>query len=276
MRLIRGLVTAFSTYSRIPMPPVDWSEENRGCALYFLPLVGAAAGGVVWFWLFLCKMLEFSSLLQGTVAAALPVLFTGGIHMDGFLDASDALASWQPPAKRLEIMKDSHVGAGAVTACCLYLLLSAGVLGEASDGEAPALALCFVASRAAGVWTSVTWKTARPGGMLDHFTHTARKRTAVVVCASVLAACAVLWMFLLKWKGALPLLALGICVLVYRRMARRAFGGVTGDLAGWLIQVSELSMLAAVVIGGKLSMLSAVVIGGKLSMPAAVVIGGKL
>ncbi len=252
MRLICGLLMAFAVYSRIPVPRVEWSEENRGCALYFLPLVGAVVGGAVALWLLLCGKMGFSPVLQGSVAAALPVLITGGIHMDGFLDTSDALASWQPPERRLEILKDSHVGAGAVTACAVYLLLSAGVLSEASAREALPLALCFAASRAAGAWTSVVMRGARPGGMLDGFTGAARKRTVGAVCFLVLAACAVLWVFLLKWKGALPLLVLGVCVLLYRRMAYRSFGGVTGDLAGWMIEISELCMMAAVVMGGKL------------------------
>ena len=41
MRLIRSFVIAFSTYSRIPMPQVEWSEENRKYAMWFFPLIGA-------------------------------------------------------------------------------------------------------------------------------------------------------------------------------------------------------------------------------------------
>ena len=252
MHIMSGLVIAFATYSRIPMPPVDWSEENRRCALYFLPLVGAVVGGAVWLWLILYDLLALSPLLRGAGAAALPLLLTGGIHMDGFLDTSDALASWQPPERRLEILKDSRVGSGAVMACGVYLLLSAGVLGEAAVGDAPALALCFVASRAMSAWTSTVLRGARPGGMLDGFTRTARKRSMGIVCALVLAACAAVWIWLLGWRAVLPLLAAGGCALLYRQMAYRAFGGVTGDLAGWLTQVSELSLLAAIVIGGRL------------------------
>ena len=43
-----------------------------------------------------------------------------------------------------------------------------------------------------------------------------------------------------------------LCVLGYRRMAYRQFGGVTGDLAGWFLQVTELVLTAVIVIGGRL------------------------
>lgn len=251
MDLIHGLVIAFATYSRIPMPRVDWSDEDRRHALCFLPLVGTVVGIAVWLWLFLCDRLPLSPLFRGAVGAVIPLLLTGGIHMDGFLDTSDALASWQPPQKRLEILKDSHVGSGAVMTCAMYILLYAAVLGETEGSDGSALALCYIASRAVSAWTSVILRRARPGGMLDSFACKVQKKTVSVVCGLVLVACIVGWLLLCQ-RGVLPLLALGGCVFVYWRMAYRLFGGVTGDLAGWFTQVSELCMLAAIVIGGKL------------------------
>lgn len=251
MRLISALTIAFSTYSRIPTPHAEWTEENRRYALCFLPLVGAVTGAAVGCGLLLCEALSLSPLLRGAVAAALPLLLTGGIHMDGFLDTADALASWRPPEKRLEILKDSRVGAGAVMACGVYLLLNAAVLGEADAACAPALALCYVVSRSMSAWTSVALKSARPGGMLDGFARVTSRRAVACVCAGALAICAAIWVALLGWRALWPLLAAGLCALCYSRMAYRNFGGVTGDLAGWLTQVSELCMLFAIVIGGK-------------------------
>lgn len=117
MHVIRSLCIAFSTYSRIPVPQVAWTDENRKYSMCFFPLIGAVIGLLLWGWLALCDVLGFGALLRGAVGALLPILVTGGIHMDGFMDTSDALASWQPPEKRLEILKDSHVGAFAVLGC---------------------------------------------------------------------------------------------------------------------------------------------------------------
>ena len=117
MHVIRSLCIAFSTYSRIPVPQVAWTDENRKYSMCFFPLIGAVIGLLLWGWLALCDVLGFGALLRGAVGALLPILVTGGIHMDGFMDTSDALASWQSPEKRLEILKDSHVGAFAVLGC---------------------------------------------------------------------------------------------------------------------------------------------------------------
>ena len=117
MPVIRSLLTAFSTYSRIPVPQVEWNEENRRYSMCFFPLVGLVIGLFLWGWLALCRCSGIGPLIRGAVAALLPLAITGGIHMDGYMDTTDALASWQPVEKRLEILKDSHAGAFAQCFC---------------------------------------------------------------------------------------------------------------------------------------------------------------
>ena len=120
MRVIRSMFIAFSTYSRIPVPQVEWSDENRKYTMCFFPLIGAVIGLLLWGWLWLCAALAIGPVLRGAVGALIPLLVTGGIHMDGFMDTSDAMASWQTKERRLEILKDSHVGAFAVIGCVGY------------------------------------------------------------------------------------------------------------------------------------------------------------
>ncbi|MBQ3575004.1 MAG: adenosylcobinamide-GDP ribazoletransferase, partial [Clostridia bacterium] len=52
--MIRSFIIAFSTYSKIPMPHVDWSEENKRYSMCFFPLIGAAVGLVLAAWLWIC------------------------------------------------------------------------------------------------------------------------------------------------------------------------------------------------------------------------------
>ena len=96
MPVFRSLLIAFSTYSRIPVPQVEWNEENRRWSMCFFPLVGLVIGLLLWGWLALCGSLKIGPFLRGAVSAMIPLLLTGGIHMDGYMDTIDALASWQP------------------------------------------------------------------------------------------------------------------------------------------------------------------------------------
>ena len=253
MRLISSFVIAFATYSRLPMPRVDWTEENRRYALCFFPLIGAVIGLALYLWLFLCRAAGFGSLLKGAVAAALPVLITGGIHLYGFMDTRDAMASWQEPARRLEILKDSHVGAFAVMGCALYLLLEAGLLSELSGKTALAAMACFVLSRALSAWLSVALKQARPGGMLDGFASTAAGRAVKLSAVGYILICFVFMALLKPLSAALCAAVTALTILYYKKMTAKYFGGVTGDLAGWFLCVQELLSLAAALIGGMIA-----------------------
>ena len=253
MPVLRSLLIAFSTYSRIPVPQVEWNEENRRWSMCFFPLVGLVIGLLLWGWLVLCSSLKIGPFLRGAVSAMLPLLLTGGIHMDGYMDTIDALASWQPKEKRLEILKDSRVGAFAVMGCAGYLLLSAALYAEAGPADGIRLAGVFILSRALSAFALIRLKNARNRGMLDD-TAKASGRRAVAFSSAVYAFfCLLLWLVSGSWTAA-PLCALAavLCCLYYRHMAYKQFGGVTGDLAGWFLQVTELVLSAVIVIGGRL------------------------
>ena len=96
----------------------------------------------------LCVLADFGMLMRAAGFVLIPVLVTGGIHLDGYLDTVDALSSWQPKERKLEILKDSHAGAFAVIMGCAYFILALGVLSETEDQALPVLGIGFVLSRA--------------------------------------------------------------------------------------------------------------------------------
>ena len=114
MKVLESIVVAFSMYSKIPMPHIEWNKENMKNVLCFFPWVGAVAGVLVWLWFRVSDQFGFGVMLRASVAVLIPVLVTGGIHLDGLLDTADALSSWQTRERRLEILKDSHAGAFAI------------------------------------------------------------------------------------------------------------------------------------------------------------------
>lgn len=253
MPVIRSLVIAFSTYSRIPMPQVEWTEENRRYSLCYFPLIGLAVGLAVWGWLTLCEALKIGPFLRGVVAALMPLFLTGGIHMDGFMDTTDALASWQPKEKRLEILKDSHVGAFAVMACTGYLLLSSALLSEVALKQAPSLIGVYVLSRALSAFSVVQLKSAKLQGMLNDVSHASPNQPILLSGGIYTLLCMLFWGLTGGWMLCVVcLLTSALCFFAYQRMACRQFGGVTGDLAGWFLQVTELALIAVIVTGGKL------------------------
>ena len=114
MSIIKSIIVAFSMYSRIPMPRFNWNSKDMKYHLIFFPWVGAVIGGLEYGWQKLSYEFNISYIVFTLIALVIPVIVTGGFHVDGYMDTSDALASWGDKEKRLEILKDSHVGAFAV------------------------------------------------------------------------------------------------------------------------------------------------------------------
>ena len=264
--MLEGLAAAFSTYSAIPVPYRSSGGPGTGAALFAFPAVGLVIGAAEIIAFRLLRIFRPGAFLQGCVLAALPVLITGGIHMDGFMDTCDAIHSWKGREERLAIMKDPHTGAYAVMGAVLYMLITAGLWSEMTAAVLPVASAGFMLSRALSALAAVLLPKARKEGMrkaaTDGMPASAGRLCSFIGApanpAAEAAAAA-------KSVPAMPLPAAGLLTgasavlaevlvfLYYHRMSVRNFGGTTGDLAGWFLQTAELAVLAAVFAAGRLT-----------------------
>ncbi len=253
MNLLKSFVIAFSMYSRIPMPRLEWNKQSMRYSMAFFPLIGVVIGGLSLLVWWLCRLLGFGVLLQSALLCALPVAVTGGIHLDGYCDTVDALSSRQPRERKLEILKDPHTGAFAVLFCCVYFLLQFGLYTEiATVWQMLLTGLGFVLSRGCSVAALLTFRSAKRSGTLYLFSSRAQRRGVLISACCYIAAT----LFCSAMINIVTMLIIAAAVLLlfgyYRWMSYRQFGGVTGDLAGWFLQVCELGILAAVVLSSKI------------------------
>lgn len=246
---MRPLIIAFSMYSKIPMPHFEWKEEDMRYAMCFFPLVGLAVGLIFWLAGQVLFWLEAGPFFRGAVLAAIPVIVTGGIHVDGFLDTCDARASYGDRKRKLEILKDSHVGAFAVISGVVYFLLLAGAYSELTKTCLLLYSPLFVVSRSLSGLAVALFPNAREHGMLADFTAGAQKKAIAASMVGYLVLAAAL-MLDVNWRLAfLPLLGAVLTFLYYWRFSNREFGGITGDLAGYFLQLCELVTALALVFG---------------------------
>ncbi len=252
---MKSLIIAFAMYSKLPMPRVEWEQKALSWALCWFPLVGAVIGAALWGWLALAEFLGFGRIFTAAVALLLPIALSGGIHLDGFCDTCDALSSHQSRERKLEILKDSHTGAFAILCCGLYLILFFAAWCEVLSAPVPALYLGPVLSRALSGLFALSLPNARGRGLLATFTgpmDTARARAVLAVWAAAAAAAMVI---LSPWTGTGALIGAALACLYYVTMARRQFGGVTGDLAGFFLQLCELGMVLGAAVAQRMEVL---------------------
>lgn len=248
MQLINAFLIAFSTYSKIPVPQADWNEKNMRYSICFFPFVGAVQGILLYLWWRICTFAGFGTLIWSFVAAVLPVLVNGGIHMDGFLDTMDAVHSYKSREEKLAILKDPHMGAFGVICGIIYFMLYAAFASEIRSGtEVLLLGGGYVCSRILSGIALVTLKGAKKEGMLYHFASNAHKRRVRFVLTVLFAAAAAYLLVLAPVPAACALLCTGIFFLSYKWMAYRTFGGITGDLEGYFLTGCELVFLIAIV-----------------------------
>ena len=155
--LFETIAVAFAMFSALPVPQPEWNRRNMRYALCAFPLIGVVIGGLWWGWSALCGALHLPDLLRAAGLCLLPAAVTGGIHLDGYADTCDALASHGSPEKRQEILKDPRCGAFAIICLCLYFIGDLALCGAVRlDRQAlVCMGLAFVLSRvvgANGVW----------------------------------------------------------------------------------------------------------------------------
>ena len=246
MTAVETVLVAFAMFSALPAPQPVWNERNMRYTLCAFPLIGAVCGGLWWGWCALCAWLPVPDLLRGAGLCLLPVLVTGGIHLDGYADTWDALASCAPPEKKQEILKDPRCGAFAVIKLCTYFVayLALCEVLEPTPRALGCMSCAFVLERAMSGLAVCRFPLAKNTGLAYTFATAADKKNAgrILYAVTLLAAAGMIAL------GGTLVLAAGLLVFLrYRTVAQKQFGGLSGDLAGWFLQRAELWMLAALV-----------------------------
>ena len=236
-RYLHAFAMCQSMFCAIPCPWQVWDEKARDKMLLFLPLVGLEIGAL---WALLawgCEALELPAAIRALALAAFPYLATGCIHLDGFMDVTDAVKSCRSPERRREILKDSHVGSFAVIYLAL-VLLSQFALFQAGEGPVWVLALIPAASRCC---SALAVEALPPMSTSQYAQRKKRKAHIALILAMLLATAAG---FLLFGKYGFSLVG---CLAGYGLALRRSYrslGGMNGDIAGYSLTLAELTAVA--------------------------------
>jgi adenosylcobinamide-GDP ribazoletransferase len=240
---MRNLRTAFGLLTTLPLGmPDDWQPGDSGRAGIWFPLVGIVVGGLVWL-VWQALMLYFPSMIVGVLTLTVWVFLTGGLHLDGLADCFDGLFVSGTRERRLEIMKDPHLGVFGGIGLLLVLFTKAAALSLLTLSSGMGIMLAATISR----WFILPaglLPLAHSGGMGADFALGLR-RSAIFMTA-ILPLGIALFVDARGLSAIFVALTAGVFVLW---LAYKRIGGVSGDVFGLLVEVTETVVLLSFIVG---------------------------
>jgi adenosylcobinamide-GDP ribazoletransferase len=240
---LRSLRIAFGLLTTLPVRlPDDWSAGDSGRASIWYPFVGLVVGAIAWL-VWKAAIFAFPGWVAGVLTLIVWVVLTGGLHLDGLADCCDGLLASTSVERRLEIMKDPHIGAFGVIGLILILLLKAAALMSQTSVSSPGILLAASLARWC-ILPAALLPQARSSGMGADFALGFRR--SFILWGAILP---LLIAFLLGVRGFISTaagLGAALCVLW---LARSRIGGVTGDVFGMIVEIVEVTVLVAFLIG---------------------------
>lgn len=246
---MKRFISAFGFLTTLPMPVIEMVRGDLGGAAVWFPFVGAVLGALLYGVYYAAHtVLPLPVCVALTLAAW--AWLTGGLHLDGVADCGDGFFAAVSRERRLEIMRDPRMGAFGGIALFLFLILKATALAEARGtlrglNEAiwigPVFPLLF-APIVARYMLLIAAKqpSARPGGLGDEFARHFGAGT-FVVGAIVPVGVALLDPCPLRAVCAIVAALLTTGTVIFK--ARSKLGGMTGDVLGLSVELSELAVL---------------------------------
>lgn len=236
---MKFLRLAFSLLTILPAGSFSETPEpgDAGRAGIWYPLVGLVIGilaGLGW-WFF---HLLFPAELAACLTLSVWVLITGGLHLDGLADSCDGLLAAAAPERRLQIIADAHIGTFGVVGLILSLMIKLAVLYTL-----PSTSIFFILifSTTFSRWLVLIagkQPLARSSGMAADFAAGLSDKTIPV--AAILPS---ILMIYGGWPAALAAGLAGLASAGIFALARSRIGGISGDVFGLTIEVSELVIL---------------------------------
>jgi len=241
-------------YSVIPMPKIEWEKKNMKYIFIFFPFIGLTIGLFEYIWYNFSQSFELNNILTSAVMLIIPIIISGGIHLDGLIDTCDAIFSYGDKEKKLEIMKDPRTGAFGVIGCCVYFIMLFGTFNQLI--ETPEfiflVIFIFVISRCVSAIALLTVKKAKSSGLGATFSDSSGKTANMTFLILYLLLTFIFIFYVNIFLSIIILITILLYISLYIYLIKKHFGGITGDLTGFLIMSTELLLVLIIAIGGKI------------------------
>lgn len=259
--MLKKILAALMLYSKVYIPCRGLNKEDFEGAITYLPIVGIIIGALQYILFLIAKIFRLPVFVTTLGYILVPLIVTGGFHVDGFMDTEDALKSYRSREEKLSILKDPHIGAFSIISLLIYVLIEAasvytvlyfaqknielaGNVVYISYGMLLLIPTDFIV-RAIAVILSIKLKKAKESGMLNSEISNTDRMVIVLNIGFIIAGYSLL--VYINWIAAAGIiLIMLIYILLYRNKMYREFGGVSGDIIGYYICKARLLFIVVI------------------------------
>jgi adenosylcobinamide-GDP ribazoletransferase len=242
-KLFKSFYMSFGMFCAIPVPTAKWDDRCTNRILVFMPVIGLIIGLLWYGLLLLLGLFAFPIIIKAALIMLFPFVVTGFLHLDGFMDTSDALLSRRTREEKLRILKDPHTGAFAVISLgvvfVLWFAAAYAIMQKAHDIQIMQLLIFIpVLSRSASGFALLTMQTIEQSSYAAFFKKGTGLSQKIILAAIALIACC----FMVYLSGIKGVVVCGAMLLLFWSAvfnAKHGLGGVSGDVAGYALIVAE-------------------------------------
>lgn len=242
---MKGFLLALQFLTVIPVRIRDIHKNNMPLSLIYFPIIGLLIG------IFLAGLnnlflsIKLGQFASSIILVVLLIIITGGLHLDGLSDTTDAFLSRKSKEEMLRIMRDSTVGVMGVLSLISIILLKISLLFSIDTPlKTASLLLMCILSRWALVFSIALFPYARQEGKLKAFINEDNPRIAIIASVIALVCALLIWGF----KGLFVFLVVALNAYLIGKFIMRKIDGITGDTLGAINELCEVIVLLTICI----------------------------
>jgi adenosylcobinamide-GDP ribazoletransferase len=239
--MIKVFLLQLQFLTRIPVfIKIDFDENRFAKGIIFAPVIGLIIGGVLSLIYYLANFLDNRLIIAIFIVFA-EIIVTGGLHLDGLADSCDGLFSGRNKEKTLEIMKDSRIGTNGAIGIILLIIFKISILFSLGKDDFIKYLLIFpVMGRLNVVWSAGISKYARNSeGMGKSITNITGVKQIIISSIITL----IIGVLILKIYFLIVFVMSILFVLTFTFYVKRKIDGITGDIMGATIEMTEVLIL---------------------------------
>lgn len=238
--LINGFIMALSMFTILPVPYKAWKDDAVRHMMKLYPLVGMVVGLINYIVFRLTEYFNLSIILISAITMVIPFVITGMLHLDGFMDVSDALLSRRDKQEKVRILKDPNTGAFSVISLGILFIIDFAATYTLVENKSNIIGIIIIPIISRSLMgLMLLKKEAMKESSLGSYFKKGTGKVDILILYIFLIISSCLFM-LLGIKFILVPLAMIIIAILSVKKSIRELGGMSGDIAGYGLVLSEV------------------------------------